>query len=72
MPVNYFCISSTLLNKIKFTVEFWQEDDLNTTGITVIFEPTLNPNKIRLVEQCPVATAVCSPLVGALEIQTLG
>jgi len=58
MPVNPFCVSPTLLNEIKLTVEFWQEDGLNTTGIAVGFKPTLNPNKIRLVEQCSAATAI--------------
>ena len=51
MPVNPFCISPTLLNEIKLAAEFQQEDNLNTAGIAVGFEPTLsNPDKIGLVE----------------------
>jgi hypothetical protein len=41
-------------------------------GIAVGFHTTLNLNKIGLVEQCLVAMAICSPLVWALEICTLG
>jgi len=45
MLVNPFHVSSTLLNEIKLTVEFWQEDDLNTTGFEVCLKHTLNPTK---------------------------
>ena len=53
-------------------MEFWQKEDLNTTEIAIGFKPTFNLNKIGLVKQCSVATAICSPLIGALEIRTLG
>ena len=72
MSVNPFCISPTLLNKIKLAVEFWQEDNLNAAESAVGLKHTLNLNKIGLLEQSPAATAVCSSLVRTLEIQTLG
>ena len=72
MLVNPFCISPTLLNKIKLAVEFWQEDNLNAAGSAVGLKHTLNLNKIGLVEQSLAATTVCSSLVRTLEIQTLG
>ena len=50
MPgTNSLCIAPALFNKIKFTMELQQENDIDTMGFAVCFKQALNLHEIWLI-----------------------
>ena len=61
--MDLLCIALALFNKIKFTVELWQENDIDTTGFAVCFKQALDSHKIWLIIKNAMAAAICLALI---------